>query len=111
NKEGLIMSGIIKISTAILGLTIVTSLGACVPDPYSQKNGSTTNTQAVYYAPSPPPEPMAENAPPAPGPTVYWQPGHWAWTGANGLGLPAITSNGRAKLGSGSQVIGNRVAM
>ena len=32
-------------------------------------------------APNPPPEPMPENVPPAPGPTVYWQPGHWGWTG------------------------------
>ncbi|MDE2230159.1 MAG: hypothetical protein KGL11_14115 [Alphaproteobacteria bacterium] len=33
------------------------------------------------YAPSPPPPPVAETIPALPGPMVYWQPGHWAWTG------------------------------
>jgi hypothetical protein len=75
------MKGITKTSTVIFGLAVVASLAACVPDPYSQRNGSSTNTQYVNYAPTPPPEPMLENVPPAPGPTVYWQPGHWGWTG------------------------------
>ena len=75
------MNAIIKTSNVMLSLAVVASLAACVPDPYSQRNGSTTNTQPVNYAPNPPPEPMVENAPPAPGATVYWQPGHWAWTG------------------------------
>jgi hypothetical protein len=82
------MSRIIKASTVILGLAVAASLGACVPDPYSQRDGSSTNTQYVNYAPNPPPEPMAENVPPAPGPTVYWQPGHWGWTGAQWVWLP-----------------------
>ena len=82
------MNGIIKTSTVMLALTIVASLVACVPDPYSQKNGSTTNTQPVYYAPNPPPEPMVETVPPVPGPTVYSQPGHWAWTGSQWAWLP-----------------------
>ena len=76
------MNAITRTSRVIVGLAVIASLAACVPDPYSQRNGSTTNTQFVNYAPNPPPEPIAENAPPAPGPTVYWQPGHWAWTGS-----------------------------
>ena len=97
------MNSVIKTSTVMLGLAAVASLAACVSDPYSQRNGSTTNTQPVYtgsqpiytgaqpaytntqplyYAPNAPPEPMAENVPPAPGPSVYWQPGHWGWTGS-----------------------------
>jgi hypothetical protein len=75
------MNGLVRTSTAILALTVFASLAACVPDPYSQKDGHSTNTQVVNYAPTPPPAPMVETVPPAPGPTVYWQPGHWAWTG------------------------------
>ena len=82
------MNGIIKVSAVVLSLVVTASLGACVPDPYSQKNGHTTNTQPVVYAPTPPPAPMVENAPPAPGPTVYWQEGHWAWTGTQWTWIP-----------------------
>ena len=74
------MNGIRK-SSAMLAIGLVGSLAACVPDPYSQSNGHTTNTQPVNYAPAAPPAPIVEVAPPAPGPTVSWQPGHWAWTG------------------------------
>ncbi len=75
------MNDIVKASAVLLGLVATASLGACVPDPYSQENGHTTNTQPVDYAPSPPPAPMVETVPVAPSQAVYWQPGHWAWTG------------------------------
>lgn len=35
----------LKISGVALGIVIVASVVACVPDPYSQENGHTTNTQ------------------------------------------------------------------
>lgn len=75
------MNGIVKASAVLLGVMATTSLGACVPDPYSQENGHTTNTQPVDYAPSPPPSPIVETVPAAPSQAVYWQGGHWAWTG------------------------------
>src|SRR5579862_6042100 len=81
------MNRIIKTSAVLLGLAVVVSLGACAPDPYSYQGGVSTNTQPVYYAPNPPPPPMAESIPPAPGPTVYWQAGHWGWTGAKWIWL------------------------
>src|SRR5690348_13177148 len=93
-KEGPAMNGIRKTSV-LLALALFASLGGCVPDPYSQENGHTTNTQPVSYAPPPvnyaptpvnyaptaPPAPLVEAVPSAPGPTVYWQPGNWTWTG------------------------------
>jgi len=83
------MNTIIRTSATILDVAIVAaSLAACVPDPYSQKNGMSTNTQHVDYAPNPPPAPMPENAPPPPSQAVYWQPGHWAWTGSQWTWLP-----------------------
>jgi hypothetical protein len=41
----------------------------------------------IYVAPNGPPPPRYEVVPPAPGPTVYWQPGHWGWTGAKWIWL------------------------
>lgn len=81
------MNGIRKTS-AMLALALVGSLAACVPDPYSQEDGHTTNTQLVNYAPAAPPAPLVEVVPPASSPTVYWQPGHWAWTGTQWAWLP-----------------------
>ena len=81
------MNGIRKTS-AILALALFASLGACVPDPYSQENGHTTNTQPVSYAPAAPPAPLIETVPSAPGPTVTWQPGNWAWTGTQWVWVP-----------------------
>ena len=76
------MNTLVKASTVVLSLALVASLAACVSDPYSRKNGVSTNTQPVNYAPNAPPPPQPETAPPPPGTTVYWQPGHWVWTGS-----------------------------
>lgn len=54
------MNANFKISGVALGIAIVASVAACVPDPYSQKDGHTTNTQvpqpypAVYVPPDQP---------------------------------------------------------
>src|SRR5215831_14540626 len=42
----------LKISGAALGIAIVASTAACVPDPYSQENGHTTNTQVPQLYPA-----------------------------------------------------------
>jgi surface antigen len=42
----------LKISGVALGIAIVVPLVACVPDPYSQENGHTTNTQVPQPYPA-----------------------------------------------------------
>ncbi|HLJ22152.1 MAG TPA: RT0821/Lpp0805 family surface protein [Stellaceae bacterium] len=42
----------LKISGAALGIAILASVAACVPDPYSQKDGHTTNTQVPQPYPA-----------------------------------------------------------
>jgi surface antigen len=57
----------VKVSTVILILTAVILLTACVPDPYSQKNGSSTNTQQL--------QPYGQSyVPPPSGQLAYAQP-------------------------------------
>ncbi|MBV9828248.1 MAG: YXWGXW repeat-containing protein [Alphaproteobacteria bacterium] len=41
------------------------------------ESGSTVST--VVLAPTAPPAPQIETAPPAPAPTAVWQEGHWSW--------------------------------
>lgn len=49
------------------------------PPGYSGAASSEPNT--ADYAPGPPPAPLVESVPPAPGYGASWQPGHWAWNG------------------------------
>lgn len=94
------MNGIRKRSVLVASALFASfaSLGGCVPDPYSQVDGHTTNTQPVNYAPTAPlpvtyaptapPAPLVEVVPSPPGPTVTWQPGNWAWTGSQWAWIP-----------------------
>jgi hypothetical protein len=42
----------------------------------------TTRTTTVTVAPTAPPPPEVETIPAAPSQLVYWQPGHWGWSGS-----------------------------
>jgi surface antigen len=46
------MSTNLKIAGAALGIAIFASVAACVPDPYSQRDGHTTNTQVPQPYPA-----------------------------------------------------------
>jgi surface antigen len=59
----------LKISGAALGIAIFACVSACVPDPYSQENGHTTNTQV----PQPYPADVYVPDQPAYAPTQYAQ--------------------------------------
>ena len=61
------MAASLKISGVALGIAIIASVAACVPDPYSQKDGHTTNTQV----PQPYPESYAPPGQPAYAPPQY----------------------------------------
>jgi hypothetical protein len=52
------------------------------PPGYTAIPPQAPDERTIYIAPNAPPPPLAETIPPAPGPTVYWQPGHWGWTGS-----------------------------
>ena len=48
-------------------------------------------TRVTYYEPvtsEPPPEPMIEVIPYAPGPNYVWQPGYWYWAGNGYVWMP-----------------------
>jgi surface antigen len=68
-----------KRSMAMVGLAIAASLSACVPDPYSQKNGSSTNTQISQPYGQPPVQQQSYGQPayaqPAYAQPQYVQPG------------------------------------
>jgi surface antigen len=59
----------LKISGVALGIAIVASVAGCVPDPYSQKDGHTTNTQV----PQPYPEAYVPAGQPVYAPPQYVQ--------------------------------------
>jgi len=52
------------------------------PPGYTAIPPQAPDERTIYIAPNAPPPPLAEAVPPAPGPMVYWQPGHWGWTGS-----------------------------
>ena len=81
------MATLARTASVALILALAGALAACVPDPYSQKNGHTTNTN-LAYAPGAPPPPRAETVPPPPSASDYWEPGHWAWNGSQWTWLP-----------------------
>jgi len=50
----------------------------------------------VDTAPYPPiPAPRVEVVPPAPGPRLAWEPGHWRWNGSAYLWVPGHYVEGR----------------
>lgn len=61
------MTASLNISGVALGIAIIASVAACVPDPYSQKDGHTTNTQV----PQPYPEVYVPPGQPAYAPPQY----------------------------------------
>ena len=63
------MNTSLKILGVALGIAVVASVAACVPDPYSQRNGHTTNTQV----PQPYPEAYVPADQPVYAPPQYVQ--------------------------------------
>jgi hypothetical protein len=54
-----------------------------------------TAPATVVLAPNPPPQAQVEFVPPAPpnAPYAVWQPGHWRWSGANGVQWQWVAGN------------------
>lgn len=55
---------------------------ALVPAPAPAIVATPAPGAAVVIAPSAPPPPQVEAPPPPPAPSYVWEPGHWAWNGA-----------------------------
>ena len=71
----------------IAGVCAVTPLAALAQSaPSNPPPGSTTTTTTTTYseiiAPIAPPPVRVETIPPAPAPTMTWEPGHWTWNGS-----------------------------
>lgn len=62
-------------------------------------------SSAVWVSPSslplhhgPPPAPLVEERPPAPGATAAWTPGYWTWTGSEWGWIAGFWRDGRVAL-------------
>ena len=69
------------LSPALALALIATSTGACVV------NEAEAPTRGVVVS-GPPPNPVREERPPAPGPQSVWVSGYWHWTGMQYAWIP-----------------------
>ena len=66
---------------ALLGIALAFPLTSTTASA-ERAHASVRVTAATVYPSVPPPEPVPEDRPVAPGPKYYWVPGHWNWTGS-----------------------------